>query len=276
MSNLKIGFIGAGKMATALARGFLKSGLCSASDIFASDPLESARANFEIGTGAKTTSSNIEVLQFGKVVILAVKPQDAQAVLTQISPHFTCEHLLISIVAGVRLSTIEQSLPEKARVVRVMPNTPAVVGCGACGFCSGKNATREDAKITLDLLSSVGFAIEVKNEAMLDAITGLSGSGPAYIYLVIEALSDGGVYAGLPRDVAIKLAAATVMGSAKMVLETGLHPGQLKDMVASPAGTTIEGLYELEKSAVRAAFISAVKAAAEKSRALGKAQENQK
>jgi pyrroline-5-carboxylate reductase len=141
-----------------------------------------------------------------------------------------------------------------------MPNTPALIGCGACGFSVGEYATREDAKLAGELLSSVGIAIELKEE-LLDAVTGLSGSGPAYVYLVIEALSDGGVAAGLPRDVATQLAAATVMGAARMALETKLHPGQLKDMVTSPGGTTIEGIYELEKAAVRAAFISAVRAA---------------
>lgn len=269
-SNLKIGFIGAGKMATALAKGFCN--LCKSSNIIASDPSEVARNSFSKETGAKTTDSNIEVLQFAKVILLAVKPQNVKEVLNQLSPYFTANHLLISIAAGIKISTIQQILPQGARIIRVMPNTPALVGCGACGFSAGKYATTDDAKLASELLSSVGIAIELKEE-LLDAVTGLSGSGPAYIYLVIEAMSDGGVAAGLPRDVATQLAAATVMGAAKMALESKLHPGQLKDMVTSPGGTTIEGIYELEKASVRAAFISAVRAATEKSRMLGKIED---
>ncbi|MGB9601325.1 MAG: pyrroline-5-carboxylate reductase [Limisphaerales bacterium] len=269
--DLKIGFIGAGRMATALAKGFCKSNLCTASNIIASDPSENARNSFFKETGAKTTDSNIEVLTLAKIIVLAVKPQNVKEVLNQISPFFEVNHLLISIAAGIKISTIQQILPQRARIIRVMPNTPALVGCGACGFSVGEYATREDAKLAGELLSSVGIAIELKEE-LLDAVTGLSGSGPAYVYLVIEALSDGGVAAGLPRDVATQLAAATVMGAARMALETKLHPGQLKDMVTSPGGTTIEGIYELEKAAVRAAFISAVRAATEKSRMLGKTE----
>ncbi len=267
--DIKIGFIGAGKMATALARGLCQSNITEPSNILASDPLETARINFEKETGGKTTVSNRELLQFAKVIILAVKPQNSAEVLNEIAPYFTKNHLIISIAAGITISILEEILPKGSRVIRAMPNAPALVGCGACGFSLGKNATNEDSKLALRLLSSVGIAIEVK-EHLLDAVTGLSGSGPAYIFMVIEALSDGGVYAGLPRDVATKLAAATVMGAAKMALETNLHTGQLKDIVTSPGGTTIDGIYELEKTGVRAAFISAVKAATEKSKILGK------
>ncbi|HON06832.1 MAG TPA: pyrroline-5-carboxylate reductase [Verrucomicrobiota bacterium] len=267
--DIKIGFIGAGKMATALARGLCQNHTAEPSNILASDPIESARINFEKETNAKTTNSNAELLQFARVIFLAVKPQNAIEVLNEIKSHFTKDHLIISIAAGITISTIEEILTKGSRVIRAMPNAPALVGSGACGFSLGKYANSEDGKLALKLLSSVGIAIEVK-EHLLDAVTGLSGSGPAYVFMVIEALSDGGVYAGLPRDVATKLAAATVMGAAKMVLETNLHTGQLKDIVTSPGGTTIEGIYELEKAGVRAAFISAVKAATEKSKTLGK------
>jgi pyrroline-5-carboxylate reductase len=166
------------------------------------------------------------------------------------------------------LAKLEAGLKEGARVIRVMPNTPALLGASASAFALGKSARPEDAALAQKLLESVGLAVQLK-ESLLDAVTGLSGSGPAYIYLIIEALSDGGVAAGLPRDVATKLAAQTVLGSAKMVLETGMHPGALKDMVTSPGGTTIEGLHELEKGKLRGTLISAVRAATEKSKKLG-------
>ena len=175
---------------------------------------------------------------------------------------------MISIAAGVPLAKLEAGLGANARVIRVMPNTPALVGASATAFAPGKSALAEDAKLAQTLFSSVGLAVQLK-EALLDAVTGLSGSGPAYVYLIIEALSDGGVAAGLPRDVATRLAAQTVLGGARMVLETGLHPGTLKDMVTSPGGTTIEGLHELEKGKLRGTLMSAVRAAAEKSRKLG-------
>src|SRR5207249_3423657 len=170
--------------------------------------------------------------------------------------------------AGVPLAKSEAALPAGARVVRVMPNAPALLGHSATGFVPGKSALREDAELVMKLFSAVGIAFQLK-ESLLDAVTGLSGSGPAYVYLFIEALSDGGVAAGLPRDVATKLAAQTLLGSAKMVLETGQHPGALKDMVTSPGGTTIEGLHELEKGKLRGVIMSAVRAATDKSRKLG-------
>ena len=181
---------------------------------------------------------------------------------------FTRKHLLISIAAGVPLAKLEAGLGAGARLIRVMPNTPALVGASATAFALGKSARLEDGALAQKLFSAVGVSFQVK-EALLDAVTGLSGSGPAYVYLFIEGLSDGGVAAGLPRDIATRLAAQTVLGSAKMVLETGLHPGALKDMVTSPGGTTIEGLHELEKGKLRGTLISAVRAATEKSRKLG-------
>jgi pyrroline-5-carboxylate reductase len=175
---------------------------------------------------------------------------------------------LISIAAGVTLARLEAALPAGARVIRVMPNTPALVGEAAAAFALGKSATAADGELAKKLLSAVGIAFLVK-ESLLDAVTGLSGSGPAYVYQFIEALSDGGVAAGLPRDISTKLAAQTVLGAAKMVLETGQHPGALKDQVTSPGGTTIEGLHELEKGKLRATVMSAVRAATEKSKKLG-------
>ena len=265
---IKIGFLGAGKMATALAKGFTSAQLVKANQLFAADPFDAARKHFAAETGAKTFSANLEVAAAATVLILATKPDQVAAALAEISGAFTKNHLLISIAAGVTLSKLENALPAGARVIRVMPNTPALVGAGASAFALGKNATAADGELAKKLLSAVGVAFPVK-ENLLDAVTGLSGSGPAYVYQFIEALSDGGVAAGLPRDIATKLAAQTVLGGAKMVLETGQHPGALKDQVTSPGGTTIEGLHALEKGKLRATVISAVRAATEKSKKLG-------
>ncbi|HHY86713.1 MAG TPA: pyrroline-5-carboxylate reductase [Verrucomicrobia bacterium] len=266
-SRLNIGFLGAGKMATALAKGFIRAGLVTVKQIMASDVNEAATRAFVKETGARTTAFNPDVVCFADVLILAVKPDQVSAVLAEIRESFTEKHLLISIAAGVPIGKLEAALGTGARVVRVMPNTPALVGTSASAFTPGHSALATDSQLTEKLLSSVGTVIQVK-ESLLDAVTGLSGSGPAYVYLFIEALSDGGVAAGLPRDAATKLAAQTVLGAARMVLETGAHPGALKDMVASPGGTTIEGLHELEKGNFRGTVMNAVRAAAEKSRKL--------
>ena len=267
-SKLTIGFLGAGKMATALAKGFIRAGLVTPNQVIASDVSEAARAAFAKETGAKTTASNPDVAKFAQVLVLAVKPDQVGGALGEIRDDFSEKHLLVSIAAGVTLAKLEASLGADARIIRVMPNTPALVGSSATGFALGKSAAAPDAEIATKLFSSVGVAFQVK-ESLLDAVTGLSGSGPAYVYLFIEALSDGGVAAGLPRDVATKLAAQTVLGAAKMVLETGQHPGALKDMVTSPGGTTIEGLHELEKGKLRGTVMSAVRAATDKSKKLG-------
>jgi pyrroline-5-carboxylate reductase len=267
-SDLKIGFLGSGKMAAALAKGFIQAGLASPEGLMASDPAESARASFAEAVRGQVTGQNADVLRFAKVIILAVKPHQVVEALRGISPHLTEEHVLISIAAGVPLAKLEEALRPGARVIRVMPNTPALVRASATGFSLGHSATPGDAQLAHRLFSSVGVACQL-NEELLDAVTGLSGSGPAYIYLVIESLSDGGVAAGLPREVATRLAAQTVLGAAKMVLETELHPGALKDMVTSPGGTTIDGLHELERAGVRSAFIQAVRTASDKSRKLG-------
>jgi pyrroline-5-carboxylate reductase len=267
-AKLTIGFLGAGKMATALARGIIRAKLVAANQMIASDPIAAARTAFAKATGAKTTTSNLEVVKFAKVILLAVKPDQVAAVLAELREQFTPTHLLISIAAGVPIAKLEAGLGADARIIRVMPNTPALVGESATAYAPGKAATAADSELAQKLFSAVGSAFAVK-ESLLDAVTGLSGSGPAYVYLFIEGLSDGGVAAGLPRDVATKLAAQTVLGSAKMVLETGQHPGALKDMVTSPGGTTIEGLHELEKGKLRGTVMSAVRAATEKSRKLG-------
>ena len=266
--GLKIGFLGAGKMATALAKGFLAARIVQARTLSASDTFDDARSTFQKETGASVTGNSLEVVQGSQILILAVKPDQVPGVLAEIKPGVKRQHLILSIAAGVTLAHLEAGLPPKARIIRVMPNTPALVGASATGFSTGKSATPEDAALATRLFGAVGVAFQVK-EHLLDAVTGLSGSGPAYVYLMIEALSDGGVAAGLPRDIATRLAAQTLLGSARMVLETGLHPGALKDMVTSPGGTTIEGIHQLEKAGVRGALMNAVRAASEKARALG-------
>ncbi len=268
-AKLNIGFLGAGKMATALAKGFVRAEIVLPREIIGGDPHEAARKNFADELGSKVTASNREVARFATVLVLATKPDQAPAALAEIREEVVSNgHLLISIAAGVTIGRLEGALAPGARVIRVMPNTPALVGAGASAFALGKNATPADGAVAAKLLSAVGAAFQVK-ESLLDAVTGLSGSGPAYVYQFIEALSDGGVASGLPRDVATRLAAQTVLGAAKMVLETGQHPGALKDQVTSPGGTTIEGLHELEKGKLRATVMNAVRAATEKSKKLG-------
>jgi len=269
-AKLTLGFLGTGRMACALAKGVIRAGLVTPRQVFGSDPLAAARTAFGKATGARIVLGNRRVLEAASVLVLATKPDQANAVLKEIRDYFTRRHLLVSIAAGVPTARLEAALPAGSRVVRVMPNTPALIGASASAFARGKHATKADGDLVQRLFAAVGLVFPLK-ESLLDAVTGLSGSGPAYVYQFIEALSDGGVAAGLPRDVATQLAAKTVLGSAQMVLETGLHPGALKDMVTSPGGTTIEGLYELEKGKFRGTVISAVRAAAAKSKKLGQA-----
>ncbi len=267
-ANLVIGFLGAGKMATALAKGFLRAGVVAPGRIWASDVDRQARRAFASRLGARVSSNNADVARAADVVILAVKPDRVTAALTEAEPAITTRHVVISIAAGVPLCVIEKELCPGARVVRLMPNTPALVGASSSAFALGFGALPADAELTRRLFSAVGEVFEVK-ETMLDAVTGLSGSGPAYACLMIEALADGGVAAGLPREMATRLAAQTLLGTARMVLESNMHPAALKDMVASPGGTTIEGLHQLEKAGVRGALISAVRVAADKARTIG-------
>ena len=263
-----IGFIGAGQMARALARGFIAAKLVTAEQILAYDPVEAAASGFVAQTaGARLAKSNLDVAQRAEVIILAVKPQSMPGVYQELSTKIGSEKLIVSIAAGITLAKLCEGLKTE-RIIRVMPNTPALVGEGASAFALGAGATAADGQLVKQLLEAVGTAYQVE-EKLLDAVTGLSGSGPAFVYLVIEALSDGGVRMGLPREIAAALASQTVCGAACMVLETGEHPAVLKDKVASPGGTTIAGLAELENGGLRAALIAAVRAATLRSQELG-------
>lgn len=265
----RIGFLGAGKMATALAKGWLSAGLVTTDRLLASDPVGQAREAFADVTGARATADNREVVGSSDVLLLAVKPQSMASLYQEIRGTLAERHLLVSIAAGVTLRQLADGLGHDRRLVRVMPNTPCLVGASASGYTPGKTATVDDILLVDQLLNAVGKAFKLP-EHLLDAVTGLSGSGPAFVYVMVEALSDGGVRVGLPRDVATALAAQTVLGAAKMVLETELHPGVLKDMVTSPGGTTIAGLHALERGGVRVALMDAVEAATKRSAELAK------
>jgi pyrroline-5-carboxylate reductase len=269
MTATTFGFIGAGRMATALARGFVAAGLGDAAHIVASDPLPEAARRFAEETGGRVVADNRQVAEAAQVLFLAVKPQQIPTVMPKLKSCVTSEHLVISVAAGIPLDTLSAGLGPEPRLVRVMPNTPCLVGQGASGYCLGQRTTQADHELVERLLSSVGRAVAV-DEKLLDVVTGLSGSGPAFVFVMIEALADGGVRMGLPRATALELAAQTVLGAAQMVLTSGDHPAVLKDQVASPGGTTIAGLQALEAGGVRAALIAAVEAATRRSIELGR------
>ncbi len=256
-------------MGGALIKGVLKAGLLEPSSILVSDVsgerLEFLSAEF----GVRTFKSNVDVVNNSDVVILAIKPQVMATVLEGIKGSVGDKHLLVSIMAGVKLATISSVLGKEVPMIRVMPNTPALVLEGASALACGSKATDEHRKLALSIFSAVGEVVEVE-EKLLDAVTGLSGSGPAYILLVIEALTDGGVMAGLPRPTALKLALQTTLGAAKLMAETGLHSAALKDQITSPGGTTIYGLEVLESGGARGLFMRAVQTATKRSEELGK------
>jgi pyrroline-5-carboxylate reductase len=256
-------------MATALARGCLTSGLVSAEQMLAADPHEEPRQAFaEQVAGATVYDTNSPVLARADLIVLAVKPQVIAEVLAEIRDQVTAQHLIVSIAAGITLARLASGLQPGTRLIRVMPNTPCLVGLGASCFSRGPTATEDDAKHVEQILSSVGQAFEVP-ETALDAVTGLSGSGPAFIYRVIESLAAGGAEMGLPSELALRLAAQTAKGAAEMVLTTGRSPAELCDQVTSPGGTTFAGLNELAKLQGAEAFQAAVIAATKRSQELG-------
>lgn len=269
MIHEKIGVIGAGKIGAAIARGVIRAGLAAKEQVMASDVSEALRHSIAQELGVQATDDNRKAVDFADIVILAVKPQIVDPVAKEIAAKLGKTKLLVSVAAGVPLARIEGNLASGARVVRVMPNIPCVAGAGAAGFAGGAHATGADLEKVGAILNSFGIGLPVE-EKYLDAVTGLSGSGPAYVFLFMEALADGGVQAGLARDVAHKLALQTVYGAAKMALESGKHLGELKDEVTSPGGTTIAGLYALEQKGFKGTVMGAVLSATKRSQELGK------
>jgi pyrroline-5-carboxylate reductase len=261
-------FLGTGNMAEALLKGLLRDGTAAAEEIVCAEPRPERREEIANQYGVEVTGDNRAAAAAADLILLSVKPQVIDAVLAEIAPVVDGRKLVVSIAAGVPLAVLARRLPAGARIIRTMPNTPALVGAGATAIARGPNATDADLAATRALFEAVGSVVEVA-EPLLDAVTGLSGSGPAYVFLAIEALADGGVRAGLPRATALSLAAQTVMGAARLVLETGQHPAVLKDQVTSPGGTTIAGVQALEARSFRAALMEAVEASARRSRELG-------
>lgn len=262
--GMKIGFIGLGNMAKAMIGGMLDKGMASKEEIIGSDKMPEMREAANNRWGIKTYESNAQVAEEAEVLVLAVKPQFLAQAISELKDAVSDDTLIISIAAGKKTQEIEHLFGKSIKLVRCMPNTPALVGEGCSALCGNAHVTEVEMKQCKAIMESFGMAEEVP-ENLMDAVTGLSGSSPAFVFMFIEAMADGAVLAGMPRKQAYTFAAQTVMGSAKLMLETGKNPGELKDMVCSPAGTTIEGVRTLEERAFRAAVMDAVKAAVEKS-----------
>jgi pyrroline-5-carboxylate reductase len=272
LRDKRVGIIGAGAMGSALCRGLVHEKAMPANRIVLYDPHLAHTQELKQRLDVKVAENNAQLAKYTDIIVLCVKPYMVTSVLDEIAENLARDAgkplpLLISIAAGVRINTIEARLSGSIPVVRAMPNTPAQVGKGACAFCAGSHTDELHLRQAAAIFEAVGTAVQVP-ESMMDAVTALSGSGPAYVYLMIEALVDGGVKVGLPRDVAYHLAAQTVLGAAQMVIETGMHPAQLRDMVTTPGGTTITALAALEHSGLRAALIDAVERATNRSREL--------
>ncbi len=268
MIDRKVAFLGAGNMGGALIQGLIRSGT-PATKIWATVRRDERAAQLTAAhPGLHVGQDNLAAAKEAEVVVLAVKPQGMDKMVKQIASAIDASKLVISIAAGVPIAAIEKRLGASCRIIRAMPNTPAVVGLGATALSGGEHATEADLLLASQIFQAVGITT-VLEENLLDAVTGLSGSGPAYVFLVIEALSDAGVKVGLSRHVALKLAAQTVFGSAKMLLETGAHPGTLKDQVTSPGGTAIAGLHTLEAGGLRTTLMDAVEAATRRAKELG-------
>jgi pyrroline-5-carboxylate reductase len=265
----EFGSIGGGNMAEALIKGLIAAKASRPEKIMATDVSAERLEYLKKTHGITVSKNNSEAMKNASVIILAVKPQVIDAVMFEVAPVADSSKLVISIAAGVTISRMEKALTSHPRVIRVMPNTPALVLAGAAALSAGTSATSDDMALAQAIFSSVGRAVVVE-EKLMDAVTGLSGSGPAYVFTIIEALADAGVKTGIPRQLALELAAQTVFWAAKLVIETGEHPGKLRDMVTSPGGTTIAGLHELEEGKLRATLMNAVEAATARSRELGK------
>ena len=268
LSNKKVGFIGAGAMAEALVKGLFSTSKLNCAQCTLSDISAQRLSLLSDRYGVCTNQDNAVLARQSDVLIIAVKPQVISKVLAEISGEVSKNTLIVSIVAGVKLAQIEEKMPD-APVIRVMPNTPAAVGAGMAALSLGRFASPVHGQLVLSIFEAVGKAVIV-GEELMDSVTGLSGSGPGYAFVIIDALADAGVRVGLNRQTAIMLAAQSMLGAAKMVLDTGEHPAILRDMVTSPAGTTIAGIHSLEKSGVRAALIDAVIEATKRSSEMGK------
>ena len=266
----KIGFIGAGNMAGALVKGLLEAKLYTAADMLVSDALPAQLNKIKRAYKVEGVRDNTALIQAAQTIVLAVKPQILDHVLAEIQPFVTKDKLFVSIAAGATLERLETGLGPAARVVRVMPNTPALLGKGMAVVCRGRKATVKDEKLALSLFRGVGEATAVKDEALMDAVTGLSGSGPAYVYLFAEALIAGGVKVGLSQKMAIQLALQTLTGAAAMLQEAGEPPQALRERVSSPGGTTLAGLARLKKGNFEQTIIAGIEAATHRSRELGK------
>jgi pyrroline-5-carboxylate reductase len=263
-----IAFLGAGNMAEALIKGLLRAHVAAPSEILCTDKRGERGPELTHRYGIRFQKDNLAAAREASIVVLSVKPQAMNQLLEEIAPALDQSKLVISIAAGVPIAAIERKVGHGVRIIRTMPNTPALVGAGATALSPGEHATEADLVQARALFEAVGMAVVVE-ESLLDAVTGLSGSGPAYIFLIIEALADGGVKAGLARNQSQELAAQTVLGSAKLLIETGEHPGRLKDQVTSPGGTAIAGLHTLEAGGLRTTLMDAVEAASNRSRELG-------
>ena len=269
IENLHFAFLGGGNMAEALIKGLLTGLAVNPRHVVATDVIRERCAYLHETYGICTSDDNPQAVRDSQVIFLAVKPQTVPALLDAIAPAVNQDKLIVSIAAGIPLSTLRDALPADSRIVRVMPNTPALVLAGAAGISPSAAATPADVALVERIFNVVG-RVTVVSDGMMDAVTGLSGSGPAFVFALIEGLSDGGVLMGLDRPTATMLAAQTVLGAAKMVLETGKHPGALKDMVTSPAGTTIAGMQALEDGGLRGLMMAAVRRATERSQELGR------
>ena len=264
----RIAFLGSGNMAEAMVKGLLGTGTAAPGDVLCAEPRPERREELARRYGVETFADNVEACDRAELVFLSVKPQIVDPVLEEIAAAVDPKKLVISIVAGVSSAAMARKLGAGVRVIRAMPNTAALVGAAATAIARGAHATDADLEQARKIFQSVG-TVSVIEEHLMDAVTGLSGSGPAFLFLVVEALSDGGVKMGLPRQVATTLAAQTLIGAGRLVLETGEHPGYLKDQVTSPGGTTIAGMHALEAAGVRGALIAAVEAATRRSHELG-------
>jgi len=264
---LRIAVLGAGKMGGILVQAFLRSGLFSREHVSATVAHEARAASLTLQFGVPVTTDNLKAAKEADIILLGVKPQQMHDVVLGIAPALRPGKLLISFAASVKTSAIEEAAGCQISVIRAMPNTPAMLGAGITAICRGKFVTDQQLALAEQIFATVGRTVVV-DEKHMDAVTGLSGSGPAFLYIIIEALAEAGVNVGLPRDIATLLAAQTTYGAAKMVLETGSHPALLKDEVTTPAGCTVEGILELEEGGLRVTLIKAVKRATERAREL--------